>query len=57
MAGESEAHAKIRTVDDIDLRGKRVVLRADLKVPMKNGVVTDATRIERLAPRSRSKDK
>ena len=41
---------KFRTLDDIDVRGKRVLLRADLNVPMKNGVVTDATRIERLAP-------
>jgi phosphoglycerate kinase len=41
---------KFRTLDDIDVRGKRVLLRADLNVPMKNGVVTNATRIERLAP-------
>jgi phosphoglycerate kinase len=41
---------KFRTLDDIDVRGKRVLLRADLNVPMKNGVVTDMTRIERLAP-------
>jgi phosphoglycerate kinase len=41
---------KFRTLDDIDLRGKRVLLRADLNVPVKDGVVTDATRIERLAP-------
>jgi len=39
-----------RTLDDIYLRGKRVLLRADLNVPMKNGAVSDATRIERLAP-------
>ena len=38
------------TLDDIDVRGKRVLLRADLNVPVKDGVVTDATRIERLAP-------
>jgi len=42
--------AKFRTLDDIDVRGKRVLLRADLNVPVKDGVVTDATRIERLAP-------
>jgi phosphoglycerate kinase len=42
--------AKFRTLDDIDVHGKRVLLRADLNVPMKNGVVTDKTRIERLAP-------
>src|SRR4051812_36371252 len=39
-----------KTLDDIDVRGKRVLLRADLNVPVKDGVVTDATRIERLAP-------
>jgi phosphoglycerate kinase len=42
--------AKFRTLDDIDVQGKRVLLRADLNVPVKDGVVTDATRIERLAP-------
>ena len=38
------------TLDDLDVAGKRVLLRADLNVPVKDGVVTDATRIERLAP-------
>jgi phosphoglycerate kinase len=42
--------AKFRTIDDIDVLGKRVLLRADLNVPVRDGVVTDATRIERLAP-------
>ena len=41
---------RFRTLDDIDVRGKRVLLRADLNVPIKDGVVTDPTRIERLAP-------
>jgi phosphoglycerate kinase len=41
---------KFRTLDDIDVRGKRVLLRADLNVPIKDSVVTDRTRIERLAP-------
>ena len=41
---------RFRTLDDFDVRGKRVLLRADLKVPVKDGVVTDATRVERLAP-------
>jgi phosphoglycerate kinase len=41
---------KYRTLDDIDVRGKRVLLRADLNVPVKDGRVSDATRIERLAP-------
>ncbi len=39
-----------RTLEDIDVRGKRVLLRADLNVPVKDGAVTDATRIDRLAP-------
>jgi len=39
-----------KTLDDLDVRGKRVLVRADLNVPMKNGAVTDATRIERQAP-------
>jgi len=38
------------TLDDIDPQGKRVLLRADLNVPMNDGKVGDATRIERLAP-------
>jgi phosphoglycerate kinase len=42
--------ARFRTLDDLDLRNKTVLLRADLNVPVKDGVVTDATRIERLAP-------
>ncbi|WP_454621920.1 phosphoglycerate kinase [Bradyrhizobium cenepequi] len=41
---------KFRSLDDIDVRDKRVLLRADLNVPTKNGVVTDMTRIKRLAP-------
>ncbi len=39
-----------RTLDDIDVRGKRVLLRVDLNVPMEQGRVTDATRLERVAP-------
>jgi len=38
------------TLDDIDPDSKTVLLRADLNVPVKNGKVSDATRIERLAP-------
>jgi phosphoglycerate kinase len=38
-----------RTLDDVDLAGKRVLLRVDLNVPTENGRVTDATRIERVA--------
>ncbi len=39
-----------RTLDDCDLVGKRVLLRVDLNVPVENGVVSDATRIERILP-------
>lgn len=39
-----------KTLDDLDLSGKRVLLRGDLNVPVAGGRVTDATRIERLAP-------
>jgi len=39
-----------RTLDDIDVKGKRVLVRADLNVPMQDGVVTDTLRIDRQAP-------
>ena len=39
-----------RTLDHADVNGKRVLVRVDLNVPMENGKVTDATRIERVAP-------
>ena len=42
--------SKFRTLDDVDVKGKRVLLRVDLNVPMENGRVTDATRLERVAP-------
>jgi phosphoglycerate kinase len=38
-----------RTLDDVNVRDKRILLRVDLNVPMENGQVTDATRIERIA--------
>ncbi|MDI1345515.1 MAG: phosphoglycerate kinase [Pseudolabrys sp.] len=39
-----------RTLDHADVKGKRVLMRVDLNVPYENGVVSDATRIERIAP-------
>jgi len=38
------------TLDDLEFTGKRVLLRVDLNVPMHDGKVSDATRIERLVP-------
>jgi phosphoglycerate kinase len=39
-----------KTLDDMDLNGKVVLTRVDINVPMENGVVTDATRIEKIVP-------
>lgn len=40
---------QFRTLDDVDVTGKRVLLRVDLNVPMENGRVTDTTRLDRVA--------
>jgi len=42
--------SQFKTLSDYDVAGKRVLLRADLNVPMKDGVVTDSTRIDRTLP-------
>ena len=39
-----------RTLDNVDVASKRVLLRADLNVPVRDGKITDLTRIERLSP-------
>ncbi len=39
-----------KTLDDMDFNGKTALIRVDINVPVENGVVTDATRIERIVP-------
>jgi phosphoglycerate kinase len=39
-----------RTLNDVDVKNKKVVIRLDLNVPIENGVVTDTTRIDRVVP-------
>jgi phosphoglycerate kinase len=41
---------RIRTIDDLDLAGRRAIVRLDLNVPVENGQVRDMTRIERVLP-------
>jgi phosphoglycerate kinase len=47
---EKERMPRFRTLDALDAAGKRVLLRADLNVPVRDGRITDRTRIERLSP-------
>ena len=39
-----------KTLDDIDVANRCVLVRGDLNVPMRDGQVTDATRLDRLVP-------
>ncbi|MEM7320455.1 MAG: phosphoglycerate kinase, partial [Pseudomonadota bacterium] len=42
------------TLDEMDLTGKRVLIRVDINVPVENGRVTDDTRIQRIVPTVRA---
>jgi len=39
-----------KTLDQMQLMGKRVLTRVDINVPVENGRVTDTTRIDRIVP-------
>src|SRR5664279_3932466 len=48
---QMEPHmSAFRTLDDVNVSGKKVVILLDLNVPMENGHVTDTTRIDRVVP-------
>jgi len=42
--------SQYRTLDDVDVSGKSILVRADLNVPLEGGIVRDSTRIDRISP-------
>ena len=47
----SKKQVEVSSVDDLkNLKGKRVLVRCDFNVPLKNGVITDETRIVAALP-------
>jgi phosphoglycerate kinase len=49
-ASDAASGAGFRTLDNVDVTGKRVLLRVDLNVPMADGAILDRTRITRMLP-------
>lgn len=49
----SSPTASFPTLDDVELSGKRVLVKVDLNIPMEDGKITDATRIDRILPNIR----
>jgi len=43
-----------RSIDEADVAGKRVLVRVDMNVPMRDGIITDTNRIDRVLPSIRS---
>lgn len=41
---------QFKTLDDMDLKGQRVLVRVDINAPVKDGIVTDDTRLRAIAP-------
>lgn len=42
--------SNLKTIDDVEIEGKTLLVRADLNVPVRDGKVSDATRLERIVP-------